>query len=81
LKFAKEVEPNNKQLEYEYKNVERLMSLNEPSLPTTLEKEFNINPFLRCGTSGVQNKINEKFNITGNELEIFIALRKWKDTF
>ena len=57
------------------------MTSNEPSLPTTLEKEFNVNPFLRCGTLGVQNKINEKFNITGNELEIFVALRKWKDTF
>jgi hydroxyacylglutathione hydrolase len=81
LKFAKEVEPNNKQLEDEYKNVERLTSSNEPSLPTTLEKELNINPFLRCGISDVQNKINEKFNITGNELEIFVALRKWKDAF
>jgi hypothetical protein len=50
-------------------------------LPTTLEKELNINPFLRCGISDVQNKINEKFNITGNELEIFVALRKWKDAF
>ena len=81
LKFAKEVEPNNKQLEDEYINVETLVSSNQPSLPTTLEKEFNINPFLRCGVQDVQNKINEKFNITGNELEIFVALRKWKDTF
>jgi len=81
LKFAKEVEPNNKQLEDEYINVETLMLSNQPSLPTTLEKEFNINPFLRCGIQDVQNKINEKFNITGNELEVFVALRKWKDTF
>ena len=81
LKFAKEVEPNNKELEDEYINVEALILSNQPSLPTTLEKEFNTNPFLRCGIPDVQNRINEKFNISGSELEIFVALRKWKDTF
>ena len=51
------------------------MSSNEPSLPTTLEKELNINPFLRCGISDVRNKIYVIFYISGNELEIFVALR------
>jgi hydroxyacylglutathione hydrolase len=81
LKFALEVEPNNKKLKDEYANVEKLVSSNKPSLPSTLEKELNINPFLRCHIPIVQKKINEKFNIIGTELDIFTAIRKWKDTF
>ena len=81
LKFAIEVEPNNEKLKDEYVNVQRLLSSDKPSLPSTLEKELNINPFLRCHIPSVQNKINEKFNTIGDEIEIFTALRKWKDSF
>ena len=29
----------------------------------------------------VENKIIEKFKVSNNELEVFTALRKWKDNF
>ena len=81
LKFALEVDSNNKDLKNEYMSIEDLISKNIPSLPTTMKKELKLNPFLRCNDIAIKNKIFEKFDIIDNELEIFTALRKWKDDF
>ena len=81
LKFALEADDSNKELIEEFKKVENKINSNIPSLPTTLDKELKVNPFLRCDNINIQNKIIEKFNVSDNELEIFTALRKWKDNF
>ena len=81
LKFALEVDSNNEELKNEYMKLEDVISKNIPSLPTTIKKELKFNPFLRCNDIAIKNKIFEKFNIIDNELEIFTALRKWKDNF
>ena len=81
LKFALEADSQNEYLKKEYKRVSKLVGLNLPSLPSDLEKEFKFNPFLRCNNKLIKDKINHKFNISGNELEVFTALRKWKDNF
>tara|TARA_B100001115_G_C15756012_1_gene370017 strand:+ start:132 stop:896 length:765 start_codon:yes stop_codon:yes gene_type:complete len=81
LKFALEVDPNNDYLKNEFKNVENLILSKIPSLPTSLEKELKLNPFLRCNHNVIKNKIIKKFDMIDNELEIFTALRKWKDNF
>ena len=81
LKFALEADDSNKELIEEFKKVESKINSNIPSLPTTLDKELKVNPFLRCDNINIQNKIIEKFNVSDNELEIFTALRKWKDNF
>ena len=74
-------EPNNKDLKDEYDQVINLIEQGEPTLPTTISKELKINPFLRCNSEGIKNTIKNKFNLEGNEEEIFSALRKWKDNF
>ena len=81
LKFALEVDENNKQLKDEYINVKKLISSDIPSLPTNLNKELKVNPFLRCNEINIKNKVTDKFDIIDDELEIFTALRKWKDNF
>ncbi len=81
LKFALEADEANKELIEEFKKVKNKINLNAPSLPTRLDKELELNPFLRCDNINIQNKIIEKFNVSDNELEIFTALRKWKDNF
>ena len=81
LKFALEVDKDNKQLADEYINVKKLISSDIPSLPTNLDKELKVNPFLRCDEINIKNKIIDKFDIIDDELEIFTALRKWKDNF
>ena len=81
LKFALEVDKDNKDLENEYSNIEKLISSDVPSLPTNLNKELKLNPFLRCHDIDIKNKVIEKFDIIDDELQIFTALRKWKDNF
>ena len=81
LKFALEADDTNKELIEEFKKVKNKINSNIPSLPTTLDKELKVNPFLRCDNINIQNKIIEKFNVSNNELEVFTALRKWKDNF
>ena len=81
LKFALEVDKDNKQLADEYINVKKLISSDIPTLPTNLNKELKVNPFLRCDEINIKNKVIDKFDIIDDELEIFTALRKWKDNF
>ena len=81
IKFALEVDPNNIKLQNEYKNVQELMKSNKPSLPTTIQKELDTNPFLRCDDLDIQKNIVKKFNVDDSEFEIFTAIRKWKDNF
>ena len=81
LKFALEVDKDNKDLMNEFNNIEKLISSDIPSLPTNLNKELKLNPFLRCHDIDIKNKVIEKFDIIDDELEIFTALRKWKDNF
>ena len=80
-KFALEVDKNNKDLMNEFNNIEKLISSDIPSLPTNLNKELKLNPFLRCHDIDIKNKVIEKFDIIDDELQIFTALRKWKDNF
>ena len=81
LKFALAVDENNEDLIKEYDNIKNIVDSGTPSLPTILEKELKINPFLRCDNHHIKNKIVSKFNTSDNELEVFSALRQWKDNF
>ena len=81
LKFALEVEPLNQKLISRYNDVQNLISTGKPTLPSTLELELEVNPFLRCQTNEVQNSVIKKFNTSSHEDEIFKALRQWKDNF
>ena len=81
IEFALEVDPNNKKLKSEFEHVQSLVKSNTPSLPTTIEKELDLNPFLRCNTLEIQKNIIERFNVGNSEFEIFTAIRKWKDNY
>ena len=81
LKFALAVDENNEDLIEEYDNIKNIVDSGNPSLPTILEKELKINPFLRCDNHHIKNKIVSKFNTSDDEFEVFCALRQWKDNF
>ena len=81
LKFALAVDENNEGLIKEYDNIKNIVDSGNPSLPTILEKELRINPFLRCDNHHIKNKIVSKFNTSDDEFEVFCALRQWKDNF
>ncbi len=81
LKFAIEVDSSNKDLIKEYEQIKKLRNIDCPSLPSTLDRELKVNPFLRYDNYSIKNKIKKEFGISGNGLDIFTALRKWKDSF
>ena len=81
LEFAKQVDPKNEELKSEFVKAQNLGLSDIPTLPSNLKKELKINPFLRCGHDDIKERIIKKFGAKNNDLEIFTALRKWKDNF
>ena len=81
LMFANHVEPLNKNIRNSLSKVQELRSKNIPTLPTSIKEEKLINPFLRCDDESLQIIIRKKFNTDLSELNIFSALREWKDNF
>ena len=79
--FAKIVDPNNKDLLLREKEVKKLLDKGEYSVPSILENELKINPFLRFDKSDIKDSVQNHFNkkIT-SEAEIFKYTREWKDT-
>jgi len=82
LRFALTVEPENGEaLEYQ-ERVNRIRAAGDPSLPSTLSLETQVNPFLRCDKAGVRSAAESH---AGKNLaepsEVFAVLRSWKDQF
>ncbi|UVK77093.1 MAG: hydroxyacylglutathione hydrolase GloB [Sodalis sp. Fle] len=60
--------------------INQLRAKNQPTMPTTLRLERQINLFLRCHEIDLHNKLNIH-PISGEEWRVFSALRKKKDHF
>jgi hydroxyacylglutathione hydrolase len=82
LRFALTVEPTNAAaLEYQ-ESVNRLRASGDPSLPSTLSLEIEVNPFLRCDKDSVRLAAEAHAGKPLPEaFEVFAALRAWKDQF
>mgnify|MGYP006255879501 FL=1 len=82
LNFALAVEPNNKHLQKKVEEVKELRKNDEPSLPTQLETELKINPFLRCREETVI-KAAEVYSAKplSTTSEVLGEIRDWKDNF
>ena len=78
--FAKWVEPDNQALLAHEQTVFKLMDANKPSIPTSLQLEKSINPFLRVNQKSVISAV-EKYcrHPLANSTEVFSVLRTWKD--
>lgn len=76
LKFGSHVEPDNETIlkKIEWSKAKR--EANEPTVPSTIAEEKEINPFMRVHSSGVQ-----KFAKSSDPIETMSILRKIKDTF
>lgn len=80
IAFALAVEPENPHLLSYRDEVIRLRGLERPTLPSTIEQEKRINPFLRLEEDNViKSVINRTPNST--PLAVFTALREWKNEF
>jgi hydroxyacylglutathione hydrolase len=82
LHFAMTVEPNNSDLATYFEQVQRLINLNLPSLPTSFGLERAINPFLRTSNQHILDNLPAHLHKTINHnWQVFSALRAWKDEF
>jgi hydroxyacylglutathione hydrolase len=80
LIFARQVEPANQQLQQYQQAIAQTLKRATPTLPTTLETELAINPFLRCQKSTIVQAVSDYvgYQLTTAE-DVFAALRIWKD--
>jgi hydroxyacylglutathione hydrolase len=64
------------------KRVAELRARNRPSLPSTIELEKRVNPFLRCRHEDVKSAAERRAGRTLHTPEaVFAEIRSWKDTF
>jgi hydroxyacylglutathione hydrolase len=82
LRFALTVEPANRAaLEYQAR-VERMRAQGDPTLPSTLALEIQVNPFLRCDEPAVVRAAEvHAGHSLGEPAAVLGVLRAWKDQF
>jgi len=82
LRFALTVDPANRAaLEYQG-SVARVRAQGNPTLPSTLGLETQVNPFLRCDEPAVVRAAEvHAGKALGESAQVFGVLRAWKDQF
>jgi len=82
LIFAKQVEPKNDKLNDYYNEVIIMRENDISTIPTTLNRELQINPFLRVSNASLRESISDKLSdsVQLSDTEIFKFLRTWKDS-
>ena len=80
LRFARAVEPGNTALQQYTQRCESLRARQQPTLPSTLAVERDINPFLRTREPAVVQALQPRAQAR-DEAGIFAALRLWKNDF
>ncbi|MFP5358484.1 MAG: hydroxyacylglutathione hydrolase [Gammaproteobacteria bacterium] len=82
LAFAMQVEPHNPAVRDHAGTVRALREAGQPSLPSRIDRECAINPFLRTHVPAVREAAARHAGATaGDEIEVFAQLRAWKDRF
>lgn len=82
IKFACTVEPNNAELQKQAHRAKQLRHENKPTLPTSIAMEKACNPFLRCHQQEIIQSVRRYTTTKLSEpLEVFTALREWKNNF
>ncbi|HEX4896486.1 MAG TPA: hydroxyacylglutathione hydrolase [Solimonas sp.] len=82
LAFALAVDPDNAELQAHAARVRALRAQGRPSLPTRIDRERVINPFLRAGQPVLRASAErESQSVLADPLAVFTVLRRWKDGF
>lgn len=77
LKYANHVEPENAAILSKINWAKAKRDANEPTVPSTIAEEKQINPFMRVECESVQ----QFAKAPGNAIETMSAIRKIKDSF
>jgi hydroxyacylglutathione hydrolase len=82
LRFARAAEPHNKSLDAREEQARAALAGGNPSLPSTIQSELASNPFLRSANPAVVASASQHAGrILTNPVDVFAALRTWKDEF
>jgi len=82
LKFAREVEPDNREVREYMEECAARRARGEPTLPSRLGRERRVNPFLRCDEPAVRDAARRRLGREPEDaVEVFAAIRAWKDAF
>ncbi len=81
LKFAGAVEPSNETLTAYTATAQTLRKNQQPTLPSSILLERQINPFLRTRQTAVIQSVQAFDASASGEVGIFAALRQWKNQF
>lgn len=83
LRFAMVADPGNPDTIERLQQVNKARDAGMSTVPSTLAMELRTNPFLRCHTKAVRGAVIEKMDMPSDsdEIEVFAALRRWKDSF
>tara|TARA_B100000678_G_scaffold264398_2_gene247896 strand:- start:129 stop:896 length:768 start_codon:yes stop_codon:yes gene_type:complete len=80
LAFAKAANPGNPDVATAFDECQKARDLDRPTLPTTMERERRINPFLRCDDEDVKRAASAHGSTDSTDAT-FATLRAWKDSF
>ncbi|MDG3088849.1 hydroxyacylglutathione hydrolase [Vibrio hannami] len=78
--FALAAEPDNRQLQLYRDEVQQLRSQQKSTIPTSLLREKSVNPFLRTTEPTIIQSVSNRTK-DNSPIEIFAALRQWKNDF
>lgn len=81
LRFALAVEPDNGELIGYHARCVGLRERGEPTLPTSIAQELQINPFLRTRQATVMAAARRFDPAAHDDNSIFAAIRQWKNQF
>ena len=81
LKFASAVDPTNEALADYTAKAQSLRARQQPTLPSTILMERQINPFLRTRQATIIQAAKAFDATASDEVSIFAALRQWKNKY
>lgn len=81
LKFAAAVEPGNAAIRTHTAACEARRARGEPTLPSTIAREREINPFLRCDDAAVIGAARRRGAADADGATVFAQIRAWKNEF
>lgn len=82
LRFASAVEPANSAIMDYVKRAAGQRAQGQPTLPSTIELEKRVNPFLRCRHEDVKSAAERRAGgVLSTPVAVFAEIRSWKDTF
>jgi hydroxyacylglutathione hydrolase len=82
LQFACTIEPGNRASVEYLEECRALRTRDQATVPSTIRRERNVNPFLRCDLQTVKQAAEAKAGRRlQNATEVFAVIRQWKDGF